>query len=213
MSIIDKSDPVSAFAILKIWLFEIDPLTLGLITKDDTARNVISQKLRDDEKNLMVFADKFCHPSDKHILTEQVQLMREGQQQCWSGLFRIRQSESRFVWVYARIGMVENTLSNRCTYMVGMMADISTCINTELQLQKLITEVFRFRHRKKLEKLTKRELNIIKLITLGHSYTTIAGMLNIQPDTVNSHRKNVLRKLELNNIAMLTCFAKEAGII
>ena len=40
----------------------------------------------------------------------------------------------------------------------------------------------------------------------------IAKKLSIQPDTVNKHRKNILEKLKLNNIASLISFAKETGL-
>ncbi len=64
-----------------------------------------------------------------------------------------------------------------------------------------------------LRSLTDREMEILKLIAQGLSYTEIAERLFIQPETVNKHRKNIQNKLHLNNIVLLTCFAIENGLV
>jgi DNA-binding CsgD family transcriptional regulator len=45
--------------------------------------------------------------------------------------------------------------------------------------------------------LTKRELEIVKLIIADKSTIEIAQTLNISPNTIVSHRKNILRKLNI----------------
>ena len=51
--------------------------------------------------------------------------------------------------------------------------------------------------------LTKRELEIIKEICSEKTTTEIADSLCISPHTVESHRANVLLKLELKNSVAL----------
>lgn len=55
--------------------------------------------------------------------------------------------------------------------------------------------------------LSKREKDIIKLIVEGKSSFEIAEKLYISIHTVNNHRKNIIRKLEINNLCQLTKFA------
>jgi len=93
-----------------------------------------------------------------------------------------------------------------------MMMNASTGLNTQEQLNTLISEAIKLKNSDRIKKLTHRELTIIKLIARGFSYTNIAAQLIIQPDTVNQHRKNILKKLGLPNIATLVCFAKEVGL-
>lgn len=50
-----------------------------------------------------------------------------------------------------------------------------------------------------LKSLTERELEILKLIALEHSNTEIADLLFISPKTVETHRKNLMRKIEVKN--------------
>ena len=58
-----------------------------------------------------------------------------------------------------------------------------------------------------ISKLTERELEIMRLLAEGHATSQIADLLNISPKTVATHRKNLMDKLGLNNIAELTKFA------
>ena len=48
-----------------------------------------------------------------------------------------------------------------------------------------------------LSKLTLAELKVCRLVRAGHSSKEIAGLLNISPETVQTHRRNIRRKLGL----------------
>ncbi len=58
-----------------------------------------------------------------------------------------------------------------------------------------------------VEQLTKREREIIRLICEGSSNTQIGERLFISPKTVDSHRTNIMKKLDLHNTAALVRFA------
>lgn len=49
-------------------------------------------------------------------------------------------------------------------------------------------------------KFTKRELDIIKLISNGHSTKSIASVLFLSEHTIETHRKNILKKSGLKNM-------------
>ena len=55
--------------------------------------------------------------------------------------------------------------------------------------------------------LTKRELEIIKLISKGLATKEIADQLFISVRTADTHRTNIMRKLEVRNVAELVRFA------
>jgi two-component system, NarL family, invasion response regulator UvrY len=61
--------------------------------------------------------------------------------------------------------------------------------------------------------LTEREVQIIKLIAEGNSTLKIAQELNLSHHTINSHRKNILRKLKIKSPAELVIYAIDAGLI
>lgn len=61
--------------------------------------------------------------------------------------------------------------------------------------------------------LTRREVEIIKMVGSELTSKEIGHQLSISEFTVNTHRKNILRKLELRNTAGLLNFAKQHGIL
>ncbi|MEM7373733.1 MAG: response regulator transcription factor [Bacteroidota bacterium] len=61
--------------------------------------------------------------------------------------------------------------------------------------------------------LTKREREILQLIAEGCSNTEIGAQLHISHRTVDTHRTNLMRKLEVKNIAGLIRFAFRHGLV
>jgi two-component system response regulator NreC len=61
--------------------------------------------------------------------------------------------------------------------------------------------------------LTQREREILKLIAEGYKNKETADYLCISLKTVEKHRSNLMRKLDLHNAAALTAFAVEKGLI
>lgn len=66
---------------------------------------------------------------------------------------------------------------------------------------------------KKFSRLTKREKEIITLLISGKNSSQIADVLFISRFTVNTHRRNILEKLEIKNLAVLYKFAVVFGLI
>jgi DNA-binding NarL/FixJ family response regulator len=64
-----------------------------------------------------------------------------------------------------------------------------------------------------IAKLTKRELEIIKLIALQMNSLQISEKLFLSIYTVKTHRKNILQKLELKNTAGLIEFANKNNLL
>ncbi|MFI7120334.1 response regulator [Amycolatopsis sp. NPDC049868] len=67
--------------------------------------------------------------------------------------------------------------------------------------------------RAKLETLTDRERQILKLVASGQSNSDIAGALFLAPTTVKTHITNVMSKLGLPTRAHLVIFAYETGLV
>lgn len=63
------------------------------------------------------------------------------------------------------------------------------------------------------ETLTSREMEILKLVGEGYTSPEIADFLCISPKTVDKHRSNMMRKLDLHSAAALTAYALEKGLI
>lgn len=65
----------------------------------------------------------------------------------------------------------------------------------------------------KKNNLSQRELEVIRLIVKGLTSDDIAAQLFISKHTVQSHRKNILRKLSLHSKAEIVKFAYENNLV
>ena len=63
------------------------------------------------------------------------------------------------------------------------------------------------------ETLTDRELDVLKLISKQHNSPEIADKLNLGLSTVETHRKNLLRKLKVKNSVGLAVYAVKNKIV
>ena len=65
----------------------------------------------------------------------------------------------------------------------------------------------------KIADLTRREVQILKLIGEGMSSNEIAGAMFLSPKTVCTHRKNILRKTGAKNIISVVILAIQQHVI
>jgi two-component system response regulator NreC len=64
-----------------------------------------------------------------------------------------------------------------------------------------------------LKQLTEREIEILKLISEGLSNKEIGDQLFISHRTVDTHRTNLMKKLDVHNVAGLIRFAIKNGLV
>jgi DNA-binding CsgD family transcriptional regulator len=57
-----------------------------------------------------------------------------------------------------------------------------------------------------------QEKELIKLVVAGKTSKEISSLLNISKNTVDTHRKNIHKKLELSNSGSLIKFANENNL-
>jgi DNA-binding NarL/FixJ family response regulator len=63
------------------------------------------------------------------------------------------------------------------------------------------------------EKLTAREREVLQLVAEGYTTKEIASRLNISVKTADTHRSHIMQKLGIHDVAGLTRFAIQHGII
>jgi two-component system NarL family response regulator len=63
------------------------------------------------------------------------------------------------------------------------------------------------------ERLGRREVQVLQLIADGKTSAEIAARLYISTSTVEVHRRNIMRKLDLHSVAELTKYAIRHGLV
>jgi DNA-binding NarL/FixJ family response regulator len=99
--------------------------------------------------------------------------------------------------------------------LIGAIKKVSTGQNyfsTDVTLALLNTSKTSTSEQKN-ELLTDRETEILKLIAAGFSNKEIGDQLFISHRTVDTHRTNLMKKLDVNNIAGLISYAIRNGIV
>ena len=70
-----------------------------------------------------------------------------------------------------------------------------------------------YREKDDFPPITKREKEVLGLLSQGLNSTEIAEAIFLSPQTVDTHRKNLMRKFKVNKTVNLLSKAKEKGII
>lgn len=98
--------------------------------------------------------------------------------------------------------------------------ELNSCINEALNGQVTFSHAVKeimlrpsVNELKDIPKLTKREKEILQLIADGLTTSDIAGTLHLSPLTVETHRKSLLQKFDVKNVAALIRVAVEQRLI
>ena len=88
------------------------------------------------------------------------------------------------------------------TYLCPQVAaDLVATLRTKQQLAPLYQA-----------RLGPREISVLQLVAKGQTSREIAAALHIAPSTVDVHRRNIMRKLQLHSVAELTRYAIREGL-
>jgi DNA-binding NarL/FixJ family response regulator len=63
-----------------------------------------------------------------------------------------------------------------------------------------------------LEKLSRRELQVLKLIVQGHTSNEVGVLLGLSPKSIDTYRSRMMQKLEIDDLASLVKFAIRHGV-
>lgn len=120
----------------------------------------------------------------------------------------------------AIMGMFENGASG---YLLKSAAprEIIACIKTALEggqvfseeIRKIIKDSDTPITQRFTSRLSAREMEILKLIAAGNTTAQIAQTLYLSKFTIENHRKNILQKLQVKNVAELMAAAARLGLI
>ena len=113
---------------------------------------------------------------------------------------------------------INSFLTKECSEEEIMNAIVATAKNEKFFCNKIL-DIILAKHLSKEDddcaptELTVRELEIVGLIAEGHSTKDIAEELYLSTHTVYTHRKNVMRKLNVNSASELILYAINTGLV
>jgi len=97
-----------------------------------------------------------------------------------------------------------------------LLGGITQVLNGQLSFSKAIEEIIAqpaVYERDPMPKLTRRELEVLKLIAAGETSLVIADQLCVSPLTIETHRRNLLQKFRVRNVAELIKISYQLGLL
>jgi DNA-binding NarL/FixJ family response regulator len=64
-----------------------------------------------------------------------------------------------------------------------------------------------------VDQLTKRQREILQLIAKGYTSKEMAQMLNLSPKTIETHRTQLMKQLDIHDVAGLVRYAIRVGLV
>lgn len=68
-------------------------------------------------------------------------------------------------------------------------------------------------HRGRLDLLTERELDVLRLLAQGYRKRDVAAILHVSPKTIEGHADKIMKKLDLHDRVALARFAIREGLV
>ncbi len=112
--------------------------------------------------------------------------------------------------------LLKDCAFDEMAHAIRMIIDNKTYVNSQiasLVVESLMSDSPRSHNKHAFSLLTEREKEVLQLIAEGKSTKQIASSLNVSTKTIESHRRQVMGKLNIRNIADLTKYAIREGLI
>ena len=152
------------------------------------------------------------HPDDQDFLLEMRNFFRENKNGTFNAFYKFRNSKGEYMWFFTSAKLFRYHKKSNVFEVLGVTFDFSSQLNYGRNLKLFAQEKLQSLNPKNVNRITKREKQIIKYFSNGFKTREIAELLGISFYTVSNHRKNVLKKFELKNLAALVNFAVENGL-
>ena len=110
--------------------------------------------------------------------------------------------------------LMKDSAFDELEHAVRIVMEGKTYINPQIDslvVESLVNQTTRSSH-KAFSLLTEREREVLQLISEGKSTKQIATDLQVSSKTVESHRRQVMGKLNIRNVAELTKYAIREGL-
>ncbi len=164
---------------------------------------------------------KLVHPDDWSGVQQAVEAHMSGESATYETEHRVRHKDGHWVWVLARGRIVQRSPEGVPLRVAGTVLDITEQRRLSREVGLLLRRVESLIRGvaspprenatretgsggERADRLTRRQGQILQLVTAGLTSRQIAARLKIAESTVASHRRDLMRRLKLHNVADLT---------
>lgn len=162
------------------------------------------------------YIEAVMHPDDWVVGEDSItHLLNKDSTSCcgiYKSVSRVLYHREQYKWCYGHTTVFKTKPDGTPWQFINASIDIDEYQHTMSQLDDVMKEVAKLKNQLKLQSLTKRELEILKLIAQGLNDESIAEKLFISRHTVHTHRNKLVKKTATGNTAALVAFAVKCGL-
>jgi len=162
------------------------------------------------------YFDQFFNPEDvKNYVPKIMALVEENTDQNISFFQQVRISENHdWTWHMSSIKILMRNKEGRPLLLITMSYSIDPLSHVTPKVSRMLEEnTFLRENHKAYSSLTKREVEILRMMALGENSMEMSEKLNISEKTVTTHRKNIRAKLKVQSNYDITRFAHAFDLI
>lgn len=131
----------------------------------------------------------------------------------WVGMYRMPDIHGNMLWVLYTSSIISWTKDGVPKEILCVAINIKEEFDTGLSFNDFVNSRQRQQYKALLATLTKREMEVLKLIAVGDAQKEIADKLKIAPSTVESHKARLFKKLQARSSVELARIAVISGIL
>lgn len=193
-----------------IWLNRADGTALW---QNEKVKEFLEHSVDElNEIGLETYAKEFFHPDDQYIFEESLSHLFDINIGHFTAIYRQKDKHGDWIKILATSKVVKRDSKGFPLELLNCGIIVSDEMAPFSKIESLLKENLILKNKVKLSILSKREIDILKCIAQGKQSKDIAEEKYISVHTVDTHRRNMLNKLELRNTADLVRLATECGL-
>lgn len=209
---------------LGLWQFDAQTRTF---VADRRLCQILGEDIEADKPNLRNWQQRM-HPDDVQAAMRTLNDHLQGLTESYEVEYRIRHSSGHWIWMLLNGRVVVRDDQDHPLLVAGTAQDITRRKRQSQQGMDLLEQIksliqdmghsskhspVEVKSEQLLGQLTKRQRQLLELIARGWTTARIAAELHISTGTAVSHRRGLMRKLNLHNTAEVTSFAIRCGLL
>jgi DNA-binding NarL/FixJ family response regulator len=156
---------------------------------------------------------KILHPDDFEVATLSIEHLKNiNDEEVFGGPYKYMPKNKDYKWLIGMSRVFKRDKEGNPRDFLNAAINFNEEFHTHHQIIDLLKENKRLLNENTVLKLTRREREVLKLIANGDCAKKISRKLNVCELTIISHRKNMLKKLNMHSTATLVNFAVENGL-
>jgi PAS domain S-box-containing protein len=200
------------FASLNAIVFVFDLNQFRIVWASEGFKKLLGYKKSTRKLPKSVLIDIY-HPDDRNLLNEMKKFFKNStDDKTFTGVYQFRDINGKYIWLTTVCNVFRRNEDLSVFEIVGVSVSLSNEITYDKNLQIFSRLKMKENNHETLKLLTRRENQIIKFFANGYKTKEVADILGLSHHTVSNHRKNIMKKLGVSNLAAMVNFATENGL-